>query len=101
MTAHAFPARTNGRLERLAPSPNRPNDLPSATPVDRPPTRGLLRIQEAADWLGLSRRKVYELISRGELPSVCIGRSRRIAQTALESFVERLPMTPGDGEPRT
>jgi len=60
-----------------------------------PPARGLLRIDEAAAWLGLSKRKTYELILRGELPSVHIGRSRRIALSALESFVRRLAVEPG------
>lgn len=50
----------------------------------------LLRIEEAADWLALSKRKTYELLSRGEIPSVYIGRSRRITVAALQQFVERL-----------
>jgi excisionase family DNA binding protein len=62
----------------------------SAAPGTRLPTRGLLRIDEAAEWLRLSKRKTYELVSRGELPSVHIGRSRRIALSALESFGARL-----------
>ena len=40
--------------------------------------RGLLRVEEAAEWLGLSRTKAYELVYRGALPSVTIGRSRRV-----------------------
>jgi len=58
--------------------------------TDRAPRRGLLRIEEAAVWLGLSKRTIYELLSRGEIESVQIGRSRRIAFTALERYVERL-----------
>jgi len=50
----------------------------------------LLRIDEAAEWLGLTKRKTYELVCRGEIPSVYIGRSRRIAFAALESFVHSL-----------
>ena len=69
----------------------------SARLATRPVARGLLRIDEAAEWLGLSKRKTYELVIRGELPSVHIGRSRRIALTALESFVERLATEPGRG----
>jgi excisionase family DNA binding protein len=55
-----------------------------------PPRQGLLRVEEAALWLGLSKRTVFELLSRGEVQSVQIGRSRRIALTALERYVERL-----------
>ena len=52
--------------------------------------RGLLRVEEAAEWLGLGRTKAYELVYRGILPSVTIGRARRVPRTALENFVERL-----------
>ncbi len=52
--------------------------------------RGLLRVEEAAEWLGLGRTKTYELVARGELGSVCIGRSRRVPVSALQTFVERL-----------
>jgi excisionase family DNA binding protein len=55
------------------------------------PPRGLLRVEEAAAWLGLSKRKTYELISHGHLPSVHIGRCRRIAFAALQQYVETLP----------
>jgi excisionase family DNA binding protein len=51
---------------------------------------GLLRIEEAAEWLGLSKRKTYELLSRAEIQSVYIGRSRRITVAALERFVAGL-----------
>jgi excisionase family DNA binding protein len=36
---------------------------------------------------GISRSKVYELLADGELPSVRIGRTRRIALAALEEFI--------------
>jgi len=49
----------------------------------------LVTVTEAADALGLSRSKVYELLAAGELPSVRIGRTRRIAVADLERFVER------------
>jgi excisionase family DNA binding protein len=52
--------------------------------------RGLLRVEEAAAWLGLGRTKTYELVGCGALGSVCIGRSRRVPASALASFIERL-----------
>ncbi len=52
--------------------------------------RGLLRVEEAAQWLGLGRTKAYELVHRGTIPSVTIGRSRRILVSALEAFLEQL-----------
>ncbi len=57
--------------------------------------RGLLRIEEAAQWLGVGRTKAYELVHGGALPSVTIGRSRRILVSALEAFVEQLAETGG------
>jgi excisionase family DNA binding protein len=47
----------------------------------------LLTVVEAARELGISRSKLYELLADGELPSVRIGRTRRIAVSALEEFV--------------
>jgi excisionase family DNA binding protein len=56
----------------------------------------LLTIVEAARRLGISRSKVYELLAVGELPSVRIGRTRRIALAALEEFiVEHTDREPG------
>jgi excisionase family DNA binding protein len=52
--------------------------------------RLLLTVDEAADRLGLGRTKVYELLMRGDLPSVRIGTARRVPASALEAFVERL-----------
>jgi len=39
--------------------------------------------------LQLSRTKTYQLISSGDLPSVRIGRSRRVVHDDLDSFVDR------------
>lgn len=50
----------------------------------------LLRPEEAARALGVSRSKVYELIRAGSLRSVKIDGSRRISATALAEFVTML-----------
>ncbi len=50
----------------------------------------LLRVEEAARRLGLSRSKTYSLVLTGELPSVSIGRSRRVRTADLERWIERL-----------
>jgi excisionase family DNA binding protein len=55
-----------------------------------PAWKGLLRVEEAAEWLGLGRTKAWELVYSGTLPSVTIGRSRRVPVQALQTFVERL-----------
>jgi excisionase family DNA binding protein len=78
----------------LAKSEDRADNTSSVGPTTRSVGRGLLRIDEAAEWLGLSKRKTYELVWRGEIPSVYIGRSRRVAVAALEHFVQRLGADP-------
>ena len=40
--------------------------------------------------LGMGRTKTYELVVKGQIPSVQIGRSRRVPVAALRAFVERL-----------
>jgi excisionase family DNA binding protein len=47
----------------------------------------LLRAEEVARLLSIGRTKVYELIGRGELPVVRIGRSVRIPRRALEEWI--------------
>ena len=55
----------------------------------RPP-RLLLRPEDAADMLSLSRTTVYGLLRSGALRSVKVGGLRRIPVDALEEFVVRL-----------
>jgi excisionase family DNA binding protein len=50
----------------------------------------LLRPQEAAELLGISRAKMYDLIGRGEIPSVKIGNSTRVPHKALEQRIDEL-----------
>jgi len=58
----------------------------------------LLRTEEVARLLSIGRTKVYELIGRGELPVVRIGRSVRIPRRALEEWIrERAAGAPVPG----
>ncbi len=50
----------------------------------------LLTPEEAASVLGVGRVTVYELIRLRVLPSVKIGRCRRVAVKSLREYVERL-----------
>ena len=51
----------------------------------------LLTVPEAAERLGISPRKTWQLISEGQLHTVRIGhRSTRILESELEDFVTRL-----------
>jgi excisionase family DNA binding protein len=47
---------------------------------------GLERISDAARYLGVSRSLVYRLINAGVLPSVRIGRNRRIPIRAVRDL---------------
>jgi excisionase family DNA binding protein len=58
----------------------------------------LLSVEEAADMLRLSKRRVQELVARGQLPAIKIGRTWVIDRADAEAF-DRLP--PGSpGKPR-
>jgi excisionase family DNA binding protein len=50
----------------------------------------LLRVEEAARRLGISRAQTYRLIASGELSSVKIGSARRVPVHCLNEFVDRL-----------
>jgi len=52
--------------------------------------RVLLTPEEAAQALGISRSKLYELLRASTLESIRIDRLRRIPVQALHEFVERL-----------
>src|SRR5436190_1760127 len=49
----------------------------------------LVRVEEAARILSLSRSMIYQMLDRGELPSVRCGTARRIPLAALHAWVER------------
>ena len=46
--------------------------------------RLLYRIAEAAEILGVSRSKAYELVASGEIPSVRLGGTVRVPAAALK-----------------
>lgn len=52
----------------------------------------LVRVEEAARLLSLSRSTIYEMLDAGELPSVRRGAARRIPIAALRAWVARQTM---------
>jgi excisionase family DNA binding protein len=52
-------------------------------------TRLLINLNEVAEKLAVTRRTVENLISRGQLASVKVGRARRVALADLEDYVQR------------
>jgi excisionase family DNA binding protein len=49
----------------------------------------ILRPDEVASFLRISKRGVYRLISSGDLPAFKVGGALRISSQALESFIDR------------
>ena len=45
------------------------------------------RIDRVADLLSISRSKAYELIKRGELPPITVGRVLRVPRVGLEDWI--------------
>jgi excisionase family DNA binding protein len=58
----------------------------------------LLTAEETARELRIARRRVFEMIREGTLPSVKIGKSRRISRQAIEAYVAGLETTQGGGD---
>ena len=54
------------------------------------PVKLLYTIEEAATTLSLSRRTFYNLITRGTVYTVKIGRSRRVPLVALQRYIDQL-----------
>ena len=50
----------------------------------------LLTVPQCAQRLGLGRSTVYEFIRSGALPSLRVGRLRRIVAADLDAFVKKL-----------
>ena len=51
------------------------------------PLDKLLRPEQVAEVLDVSRNKVYELMAAGQLRSLKIGRARRVTIVALQDFI--------------
>jgi excisionase family DNA binding protein len=56
----------------------------------RPLAKLLLTVEEAAEVLGICRALLYQLMMRGQISSIKIGRSRRVPVVALEAYITRL-----------
>ena len=49
----------------------------------------LMTVEEVADHLRIGRTRVYAYMSTGELPSVRVGKSRRVRRADVETFIEQ------------
>ena len=52
--------------------------------------RLLYRVSEVAEFLGVSKAKVYELVGSGALPSVRLDGCRRVRADDLRAYVDGL-----------
>lgn len=62
--------------------------LTHLTPSNLEP-KVLVSVDEAAALLSLGRTMVYTLVMSGDLPSIKVGRMRRIPVAALHAYVSR------------
>jgi excisionase family DNA binding protein len=60
--------------------------------------RLLLDVASAARVMGISRSLLYELLSRGELPSIRIASRRLVPRQSIEDFIARALARPAEGE---
>ena len=57
--------------------------------IGSPPQKPLLRAEEVAAILNISRASAYELLRLGQIPSVRFRRSCRVRSEDLEEFIEQ------------
>jgi excisionase family DNA binding protein len=55
--------------------------------LQTPEDRLVYTVAEAGELLGISRAFAYELVARGELPVICLGRRRLVPKVALLALV--------------
>lgn len=58
--------------------------------------RGLYTVIEAAQLLGIGRSTMYDLVHRGEVASVRLGRKVLITRSTLEALLGFTPPTPAE-----
>jgi excisionase family DNA binding protein len=59
----------------------------------------LLKVPEVAECLRISEDLVYELVARGELPAVRLGRKIRLPAFGLKQWIVRASGASPDGAP--
>ncbi len=68
----------------------RPDPATTAKVEPARPERRLLTIAEAGRILGVGRSMMYQLIARGDIESVHVGRCARVPVDAVDRLVDRL-----------
>jgi excisionase family DNA binding protein len=52
--------------------------------------RSVLTVKEVAEFLGISKSTCYDLIRRGEIKSISIGKSKRVLRAELLRWLESI-----------
>ena len=72
------------RLDETVAPRQEPEHLDNSIPQQSSPgTKMTLSVREAAEMIGISKPKMYELIREGEIPSIHVGKKIVIARQAL------------------
>ncbi len=79
--ATSRPVRQNGDAQK--------NELRASRPDSSPVRRRLFSVQEAGDYLSLSPWTIREMVWRGELPEVRMGRRLLIDKQDLDALIDR------------
>jgi excisionase family DNA binding protein len=74
----------------LVPPPPKAEPSGTAVPLELASDLTLVTVEEAARRLSVGRTTLYALLKEGEIPSVRIGRLRRIPTEALTDYTARL-----------
>jgi excisionase family DNA binding protein len=82
---------THSRIATTTETPTAQGGHPRATIV--PGERLVLTVAEAGELLGISRAFAYELVARGELPVIRLGRRIVVPKAALLAMVDLIPQT--------
>ena len=64
-------------------------DLPAAVPANQPRSTVLLSVNDVCVTLQCGRTFVYELLQKGELRAIKLGRLTRISRAVLDEFIAR------------
>jgi len=83
-TTNAFPRRRGGGAGEPAAHP-----VPPPSNLEISDGSLLIDSRELARLLGIGRTKAFELMARGEVPVVRIGRCVRVSRAALQTWVAK------------
>jgi excisionase family DNA binding protein len=81
-------AKASDRVTRQPNGQRRRLSEQGASAAARQSSRLTLTVEEAAALLGISRTLAYELVARGELPCLRLGRRVVISRHALQQMVD-------------